>query len=493
MSPVLILGQDVYLHSIQPELRDIHLLSKQRLQDIYDRNYSSTSGNDADILGEEEHIFERFINFVAIIVECIREKTSMNLEEFHKEWIEMLMSNALYCIVPYDDVKRRNIANKYHIELINRWAFAYWARRTGKSYNTMNPVACFLFCMPKGTAALQSVHKNSAAQTMGPVAEHVTSLFNYMKVPKQYDPIVNAPNEKGMKFVNWYGAQLLLSGKYTSTRHLPEYCYSSIIIISGNNNAARGITVHIYICDEERFVREHAKINLMMGIKRKGTIFIAMSSQDPEDHNLTQDNLMSLDDLVSVSVYAKRCKSCQDTGVEECPHDQNPGWISNDDSFSKVMNAVVREDNRNVLNVEQNNYTMSTADRVFNVPEKSSVADWKVNTYPLIDFLIVSIDPAVNSGTGSAFATTICAANKPDTLKTGMASFIVSYFFIFFCSNSYAIHAVSILVSNLYQVSSKLSYDIIKLINVSCSSSDNQYIVGINDTIKISDRVVSKH
>jgi len=430
-SAPLILGKDVFLHSVQPELNDIHLLSKQRLEDRYNRNYSSNYTGDDHILGEEEHIFDRFVKYVSVIVECIHEKTKMNLEEFHKEWIEMLMSNALYCIVPSDDEKRRNIANKFNIELINRWAFAYWARRTGKSYNTMNPVACFLFCMPNGTAALQSVHKNSAAQTMGPVSEHILSLFAYLKVPKEFDPIVNAPNEKGMKFVNWYGAQLLLTGKYSSVKHLPPHCYSSIIIISGNNNAARGITVHMYICDEERFVREHAKINLMMGIKRKGTIFIAMSSQDPEDHNLTQDNLMALDDLVSVSVYAKRCKSCQDAGIDECPHDQNPGWISNDDSFGKVMSAVVREDNRNILNVEQNNYSISIAENVFVVPEKPTLLDWKVSSIPVVDFLIVSIDPAVNGGNGSAFATSISAATRRDNARPGAVSFIVSAFFSF--------------------------------------------------------------
>lgn len=430
MAPTL--GKDVFLYSVQSEITDIYLLAKKRLEDLYERNYGSNNGDNDYILGEEERIFERFVKFTSVIVECIHEKTKMSLEEFHKEWIEMIMSNALYCIIPYDDVKRRNVANKFGIDLINRWAFAYWARRTGKSYNTMNPVACFLFSMPKGTAALQSVHKNSAAQTMGPVSEHIQSLFDYLKVPKHFDPIVNAPNEKGMKFVNWYGAQMLLTGKYSSTKHLPPHCYSSIMIISGNNNAARGITVHLYICDEERFVREHAKINLMMGIKRKGTIFIAMSSQDPEDHNLTQDHLMALDDLVSVSLYSKRCKKCQDAGIEECEHDQNPGWISADDSFGRVMGAVVRADNRNVLSVEQNNVSLSTVQCVFSVPQKSGIDKWRVQYTPTIDYLIVSIDPALNDGDGSAFATTICAGTKMDFQKSAMPSFIVSSFFFFF-------------------------------------------------------------
>lgn len=450
-----VLGRDVFLFSVQAKINDIHLLSKKRLDDLYERKYGSNYGDDNLILGEEEHIFERFIKYVSVIVECIHEKTKMSLEEFHKEWIEMIASNVLYCIVPYDDIKRRNIANKFGIEIINRWMFAYWARRTGKSFNTMNPVACFLFCMPKGTAALQSVHKNSAAQTMGPVSEHVQSLFNHLNVPKAFDPIVNAPNEKGMRFVNWFGAQLLLTGRYSSTKHLPPHCYSSIMIISGNNNAARGITVHLYICDEERFVREHAKINLMMGIKRKGTIFIAMSSQDPEDHNLTQDHLMALDDFVSVSVYSKRCKKCQEAGIDDCPHDQNPQWISADDSFGRVMSAIVREDNRNILSVEQNNFSLSVVQHVFFVPQKPSIDHWRVQYTPRIDYLIVSIDPALNDGDGSAFATTICAGTKIDSQKSGAPSFIVSFFFIYYVFQE----SMPLLFLFLMQATCHRSYD----------------------------------
>lgn len=419
------LGADVFLYSIQPELNDMFLMLRNILQQTYENRYGSHAEVDL-FTNNEEAIFDRMITYTNILIECVRKATGMNLEDFHKEWIESITVNALYCIVPNNEVVRRNIANKYGIEAINKWAFAYWPRRTGKSYNTAMPIVAFLFSIPGGNAALQSVHKNSAWQTMQPFRMHIANLFEFMNVDKRFDPILSF-NSEGMRFVNWYGAQELLSGKYNSNQSLPPHCYGRVIIISGNSNSARGITVHVYICDEERFVREHAKINLIMGTKRAGTIFVAMSSQDPEDHNVTVENLQSLTDIVSLSVYETRCPDCRKAEIDECPHRGNPEWIVDIGPFEKVTNAIVHESGKNILSTELNNYKASFTEAAFSVPKKDSIADWRITYLPSIAFLIVSIDPALNMGGGSKFASTIMGASKPDTMTPGLSSFIVSF------------------------------------------------------------------
>lgn len=425
------LGTDVFLFSIQSEINDFYLLSKQTLENKYNAEYGSCVDSEVDMfVNNEEAIFDRMITFTNTLIERVNKLTKMNLEEFHKEWIESITVNALYCIVPLNDVLRRNIANKYGIEAINKWAFAYWPRRTGKSYNTAMPIVAFLFSIPGGNAALQSVHKNSAWQTMQPFQMHIINLFEHLGVDKKFDPVLSF-NTEGMRFVNWYGAQLLLSGKYTTTANLPPHCYGRVLIISGNSNSARGITVHVYICDEERFVREHAKINLIMGTKRSGTIFVAMSSQDPEDHNVTVENLQTMTDIVSLSVYETRCLECRQNSIDECPHRGNPEWIVDVGPFEKVTNAIVHDSGKNILNTELNNYKSNFTERAISVPEKKSITDWKVAYLPLFTFLIVSIDPATNGGKGSKFCSTIMGASKPDTLTPGLSSFYVSFYFLF--------------------------------------------------------------
>lgn len=423
------LGEDVFLYSIQSEINDLYLLTKQTLEQEYAAKYAPCVDTEQDMfVNNEEEIFDRMINYTNVLIERVRTATKMNLEEFHKEWIESITVNALFCIVPSNDVLRRNIANKYGIEAINKWAFAYWPRRTGKSYNTAMPIVAFLFSIPGGNAALQSVHMNSAWQTMQPFQMHVINLIDSLGVDKKFDPIISF-NTNGMRFVNWYGAQLLLTGKYSSVMNLPPHCYGRVLIISGNSNSARGITVHVYICDEERFVREHAKINLMMGTKRAGTIFVAMSSQDPEDHNVTVENLQTMTDIVSLSVYETRCLECRQSNIDECPHRGNPEWIVDVGPFEKVTNAIVHESGKNILNTELNNYKSNFTESAISVPEKTSLNEWRIAYLPVFEFIMVSIDPALNGGKGSKFTSTIYGASKPDTMVPGLSSFIVSFYF----------------------------------------------------------------
>lgn len=423
------LGEDVFLYSIQSEINDLYLVSKRTLEDEYASRYLPCADAEKDMfVNNEDAIFERMISYTNILIERVRASTKMNLEEFHKEWIESIAVNALFCIVPTNSVLRRNIANKFGIGAINKWAFAYWPRRTGKSYNTAMPIVAFLFSIPGGNAALQSINLKSASQTMEPFQTHVINLFDYLGVDKKFDPILSF-NNNGMRFVNWYGAQLLMTGKYNSVISLPPHCYGRVMVLSGNSNSARGITVHMYICDEERFVREHAKINLMMGTKRVGTIFVAMSSQDPEDHNVTVENLQTMTDIVSLSVYETRCPECRQANIDECPHRNNPEWIGDIGPFEKVTNAIVHESGKSILNTELNNYKSNFTEGAISVPEKASVQDWKVAYLPVFEFLLCGIDPATNQGKGSKFTSTIMGASKPDRMTPGLSSFIVSFYF----------------------------------------------------------------
>lgn len=383
-----------------------------------------------------ESIFKRIIEFTKFLINHVRRETNHSLGRVHLDWINDVLCDLLYILEPTDFIKRSSLAAKFGIENYDKWAFAYWPRRTGKSFINGIILVAVLMGKPSGSMVVQSLNMKSALETILPFRSHIQNLFDSFGL-KDVEPI-RMFGQNGVRFINWYGVQEILSGRHTQN-NLPYYAFSSIQIISGSEDAGRGITKDIYLIDESEFVKEGSKRNFLMNTKRKGTIMIAISSEDWKNKNPRVDKMRKLSDIATVSVFRPICDDCAGNPnfkKASCSHNSDPPWLSESADLKRVTESFL--DNQKISLMEQFGGGIIFGGNVFKIPEYRRLEEFYMETRPApIRMIICAIDPALSRQEGaSEFASVIIGFPEYHTeVDDSQCNYMeVSYFF-FLLSN----------------------------------------------------------
>jgi hypothetical protein len=373
--------------------------SEKVYQEYYDTLYKKHSiVTQNDKLFSSEAIFRRIIECINYLKTTIKKETSYSMEKIHLDWINDVLANVLYVLEPSDFIKRAALAATFGITNYDKWAFAFWPRRTGKSFINGILFMSVLMCIPSGSMAVQSVGMKSALQTVLPFRGHIKHLFKYFGI-EDIEPI-RTFSVNGIKFINFYGAQLLMDGLH-SVNDLPDYCFSTVQIISGDDDAGRGITKHIYLMDESEFMKEGAKRNTMMNSKRNGSIVVGISSEDPKQQNPRLEKMTQISHLATVSIYRNICDKCRRLQKIDCPHVSEPGWIGNTKDLNEVMDAFIENQEINLL--ERIGGSLLSSGNIFALPKEMDIEDYLFEE-PVqpIKYIFCSIDPALSRKTGAS-------------------------------------------------------------------------------------------
>ena len=381
----------------------------EQSQKIYDE-YFNTLYKKPDVITQNdklfssESIFRRIIECINYLKTTVKKETDYSMLKIHLDWLNDVLANVLYVLEPSDFIKRAALAATFKITNYDKWAFAFWPRRTGKSFINGILFMSVLMCIPSGSMAVQSVGMKSALQTVLPFRGHIKHLFKHFGI-EDIEPI-RTFSVNGIKFINFYGAQLLLDGLH-SVNDLPDYCFSTVQIISGDDDAGRGITKHIYLMDESEFMKEGAKRNTMMNSKRNGSIVVGISSEDPKQKNPRLEKMTQISHLATVSIYRNICDKCRRLQKTDCPHVSEPDWIGNTKDLSEVMNALIEDQEVNLL--ERIGGSLLASGNIFKLPTDMDVEDYLFKE-PIqeIKYIFCAIDPALSRKVGaSEFASLI--------------------------------------------------------------------------------------
>ena len=345
-------------------------------------------------------ILQRVIDCIEFLKERVREQTKYSMESFHLDWLNDVLCASLYIIEPSDFVARAKLAVQFNIKNFDNLGFAFWPRRMGKSFAIIMGCVVILFCIPSGSMVVQSLNIKSALLTITTATEHVVNLFDFLKLPA-IDPI-RTFSQNGTKFINWYGAQEILRGR-EDLSNLPLHCYSEIKLISGNEDAGRGITVHIYLLDEAMFMKEGAIRTTLLNTRRSGTIAFCVSSEDPKNKNPILARMQQISDITTVSIYETICKDCQKMKLTHCMHRSAPAWNSNSRRLDKILRAFLMGDSHmNMLELYGSSILQNG--NAYSIPEYESVKEFTFSE-PLrpFQFLFAVIDPSTSQEAEGSF------------------------------------------------------------------------------------------
>lgn len=389
------------VHSERNEIES----SKELYQEYYDNLFKRENEKvKKSYEHSSEAILRRIIKCINFLKAAVQKETTYAMEKVHLDWINDILANVLYILEPADFIKRASLASKFGITNYNKWAFAFWPRRTGKSFINGIIFMSVLMSLPSGSMAVQSVGMKSALETILPFRSHIKTLFKMFKI-EDVEPI-RAFSINGIKFINFYGAQLLKDGLH-SVSDLPDECFSTVQILSGDEDAGRGITKHIYLMDESEFMKEGAKRNTMMNSKRNGTIVVGISSEDPKQKNPRLEKMLQVAHLATVSIYRNICAVCALANKTTCAHRSEMAWIGGTKDLNQVMDALIENQMINLL--ERVGGSLLSSGNMFKLAPNDEIEDY-IFDEPLtpIKYLFCVIDPALSRNSGaSAFASGI--------------------------------------------------------------------------------------
>ena len=366
-----------------------------------------------------------------------RKQRKASMESFHLDWLNDAICASLYLLEPYDFILRADLAVAFGVRNFNNVGLAFWGRRMGKTFAIIMACTVILFCIPACTMAVQSLKVQTACETISTCATHVDNLFKQYNIP-DVEP-VRTIGENGMKFINWYGVQELLSGR-RDVGNFDAKCFGVIKLISGDADAGRGMTENIYLLDEMMFMKRGAVRTTMMNLRRTGTIGFCVSSEDPANRNPILERARGISDIASVSIFESICPSCRKAKLRFCMHNSIVSWNTNSRRLNRILDAILMGDgDMNALEMYGTNILQNG--NAFTIPPYESIQEFYFDEPARpFQFFFAVIDPSTSKQLTGSFTAYVLIGMSAYERRLDSQRFNICYvsfflfLFLFYCT-----------------------------------------------------------